>query len=249
MLRSSLRLSSVVLLLALCGGAITQAQAQGQEVLIRKNLAERIPKLPKIDEVNKTPIAGVFEVRYGGTEIMYTDAEGRYIFEGSLIDTRTMANLTEQRIDKLTAIDFSTLPLKDALVIKQGTGARRLAVFVDPNCGYCKRFERDLLTIKDVTVYTFLMPILGPDSTVKSKDIWCAKDAAKSWRAWMIDGVAPAKAAEGCDVAAVERNVAFGRKHRLNGTPALLFEDGVRKPGALPAAMVEQLLAAAAKKG
>ena len=167
--RSSLRLFSAILLLAFFGGPFTQAQAQGQEVLIRKNLAERIPKLPKIDEVNKTPIAGVFEVRYGGTEIMYTDAEGRYIFEGSMIDTRTMANLTEQRIDKLTAIDFSTLPLKDALVIKQGTGARRLAVFVDPNCGYCKRFERDLLTVKDVTVYTFLMPILGPESTVRSK--------------------------------------------------------------------------------
>ena len=243
------RLSHLSLTLAISLGLCGGAAAQGQEVAIRKNLAERLPKLPKIDEVNKTPVAGVFEVRYNGTEILYTDAEGKYIFEGSLIDTRSMVNLTEQRIEKLTAIDFSTLPLKDAVVIKQGTGQRRMAVFVDPNCGYCKRFERDLLTVKDVTVYTFLMPILGPDSTTKSRDIWCAKDAAKSWRSWMLDGVTPSKAVEKCDVAAVDRNLEFGRKHRLNGTPALLFEDGSRKPGALPAAAVEQMLAAAAKKG
>jgi thiol:disulfide interchange protein DsbC len=92
------------------------------------------------------------------------------------------------------------------------------------------------------------MPILGPDSKVKSRDIWCAKDAGKTWRAWMIDNVTPPKADEKCDTAAIDRNLALGRKHRINGTPALLFEDGTRKPGALPPTLVEQLLAAAAKK-
>ncbi len=235
-------LPAAVLALMCCG-------AIAQEAAIRKNLAERLPKLPKIDEVVKSPVAGLFEVRFGGTQILYSDANGDFIFvNGSLIDAKTRADLTEERLEKLSAIDWSDLPLKDAMVAKQGTGARKMAVFVDPNCGYCKRFERDLATVKDVTVYTFLMPILGPDSTTKSRDIWCAKDAQKAWRAWMIDSVVPPKASASCDADVLERNLALSKKHRINGTPALVFEDGTRKPGALPADQVERLLAAAAKK-
>ena len=222
--------------------------AAAQEAAIRKALTERIPGLPKIDEISRSPVPGLFEVRFGGTEILYTDAEGKYVIQGSILELRTMTDLTQARIDRLTAIDFASLPLKDAMVIKQGSGARRMAVFVDPNCGYCKRFERDIANIKDLTVYTFLLPILGPDSSARSRDIWCAKDPARAWRAWMIDGVAPAKASEKCDDDAIERNAAFARRHRINGTPAVLFEDGTRKPGALPTAEVERLLAAAAKK-
>ncbi|HZF79317.1 MAG TPA: DsbC family protein, partial [Rubrivivax sp.] len=147
--------------------------------------------------------------------------------------------------DKALAIDFDKLPLKDAIAIKQGKGTRRMAVFVDPNCGYCKRFERDVAAIKDVTIYTFLLPILGPDSTAKSKDIWCGKDPAQGWRAWMLEGVVPAKTVAKCDSEAIERNLEFGRKHRINGTPAVFFTDGTRKPGALPGEQVEKLLAAA----
>ena len=235
-------------LLALGATLLLAGAASAQEAAIRKALTERSPNFPKIDEISKSPVPGLYEVRFGGTEIVYTDVEGKFILQGSLIEVKTMNNLTEDRIEKLSAVDFSALPLKDAIVIKQGNGARKLAVFGDPNCGYCKRFERDLATIKDVTVYTFLMPILGPDSVAKSKDIWCAKDAPKIWRGWMVDGVAPAKITDKCDTAALDRNIEFGRKHRINGTPALVFEDGTRKPGALPAAEVEKLLVAAAKK-
>jgi thiol:disulfide interchange protein DsbC len=242
MIRSSLRLLALAAALSMAGHALAQ------EAAIRKALTERIPNLPKIDEISKSPIPGLFEVRFGGTEIIYADAEGKFILQGALIELKTMSNLTEARIEKLTAVDFSALPLKDSMVIKQGSGARKLAVFVDPNCGYCKRFERDLTTVKDVTIYTFLMPILGPDSIVKSRDIWCAKDAGKTWRAWMVDGVAPPKGTEKCDSSALDRNVEFGRKFRINGTPALVFEDGTRKPGALPAAEVEKLLAEATRK-
>jgi thiol:disulfide interchange protein DsbC len=218
------------------------------EAALRKSLSERIPSLPKIDEVSKTPIPGLYEIRIGH-DLYYSDEKGDHlIVQGSIIDTRTRANLTEARIDKLTAIEWDALPLKDAMVIKQGTGQRKLAVFVDPNCGYCKRFERDLLAVKDVTIYTFLYPILGPDSSVKSRDIWCAKDPVKAWRAWMLDNTTPAKAMGRCDAAAVDRNVVFGKKHRVLGTPALFFEDGSRKPGALPGSEVERLLAATARK-
>ena len=219
-----------------------------QEAVIRKNLAERLPDFPKIDEVTKTPIPGLWEVRIG-SELLYTDEQGNHIIQGTLFDTKAKVNLTDKRIEKLTAIDFDDLPLKDAMVVKQGSGARKLAVFADPNCGYCKRFERDLLTVKDVTIYTFLYPVLGPDSNEKSRSIWCSKDAMKTWRAWMIDGVTPPKAMGKCDVTAIERNSAFGRKYRVNGTPAIVFEDGKRVPGAMPAAEVEKRLAEASKPG
>ena len=220
--------------------------ALADEAAIRKAIAVRLPDFPKIDEVNKTPIPGVYELRIGA-EILYTDETGAYLIEGSLIDTQTKVNLTQARVDKLTAIDFAALPLKDAIVWKQGKGTRKMAVFADPNCGYCKRFERDLQQVKDVTVYTFLMPILGGDSPEKAKDIWCAKDSTKAWRDWMLDGSVPIKTMGRCDTAALDRNTALGRKHKINGTPGLVFEDGKRVPGAIPVAEIEKNLVASLK--
>jgi thiol:disulfide interchange protein DsbC len=240
----ALRPLTLAALMLLASGALF-----AQEAAIRKALAERVPSLGKIDEIRPSPMPGLYEVRFAGSEIIYTDAKGEFLLEGALIETRTMANLTEARQNKLNAVDFATLPVKDALVIKQGSGARKMAVFVDPNCGYCKRFERDLVAIKDVTIYTFIMPILGPDSTVKARDIWCSREAGKTWRSWMIDGATPAKVMEKCDTAAIDRNLEFARKYHIQGTPAVFFEDGTRKPGAIPGEMVEKLLTAATKKG
>jgi thiol:disulfide interchange protein DsbC len=228
--------------------ALLALGAGAQEATIRKNLAERLPNFPKIDEVSKTPIPGVYEVRIGH-DILYSDENGHHLLQGSMIETKTRTDLTQARIDKLTMIDFASLPLKDAVLVKQGSGARKLVVFADPNCGYCKRIERDLQTLKDVSIYTFLYPILGADSTTKSRDIWCAKDNAKAWRSWMLDNSAPQKAGADCDVAALERNLKLGQKYRVQGTPAVVFEDGTRAPGAVPAAQIESRLQAAAKKG
>ena len=233
--------------LTLLAGMATPARADEAE--IRKVLAERFPNLPKIDEVRATPMGGVFEVRFG-TDVMYSDAKGQYLLQGELIETSSRRNLTEERINKLTAIDFASLPLKDAVVWKSGTGKRRIAVFADPNCGYCKRFEKDLQNLKDVTVYTFIIPILGGDSPEKSKSIWCAKDNITVWRNWMIDGTAPPRSMGACDASAIERNSALARKHKINGTPSIFFEDGSRAPGALPAEELEKRLGslAAARK-
>lgn len=230
--------------------ATTSTAAAPEQLVnaLRKVLTQRIPNFRNIDEITASPWPGVYEVRFGGTEIVYTDASGQFLMQGAMIDTKTRVNLTEQRIEKLTAINFSELPIKDALVFKQGDGSRKLAVFADPNCGYCKRLERDLVGLNNVTIFVFVMPMLGPDSTVKSRDIWCAADAPRAWRAWMIDGVAAVKAADSCNHTVLDRNIAVGRKHRISGTPALIFEDGTRKPGALPAKAVEDLLSAAAAK-
>ncbi len=226
------------LALAIAGSALAQ------EAAIRKALGERLPKV-KIDEITRSPVAGLWEVRYGGTEIMYSDDKGEFVFaNGSLIETKTRTDLTEARIERLLAIAFDDLPLKDAMLVKQGDGSRRMAVFADPNCGFCRQFERDIAAIKDVSIYTFLIPILGADSTAKSRDIWCSKDQMQAWRGWMLDNVVPQKTLK-CDTAAIDRNLRFAQKQRINGTPAVIFADGTRKPGALPGATVERLLASA----
>ena len=222
--------------------AVVLIPAVAQEAAIRKNLAERLPQLQSIDEVSKTPISGLYEIRVNGTDILYTDADGNYLIQGNLIDTRARRNLTEERIEKLSAIQFDALPIKDAFTIVRGNGKRKLAVFEDPNCGYCKRFERDLQKVDNVTIHMFLYPILGPDSMEKSKKIWCAKDQSKAWLDHMVRDQAPNTAAS-CDVTALTRNVDFGRKHKINGTPTLFFVDGSRVPGAISSAQVEKFLA------
>ena len=215
-------------------------QAQAQEAAIRKNLGERVPGLQKIDEISRTPMNGLWEVRVGN-EILYTDAEGNFLIHGSLIDAKQKRNLTEERVEKLSAIDFEQLPLKDAFTIVRGNGKRRMAVFEDPNCGYCKRFERDLQKVDNVTIHMFLYPILGGDSPDKSRNIWCAKDKGKAWLDMMVRDQ-PATSAT-CDSTAIARNLEFGRKHRISGTPTMFFVDGSRVPGAVSAAQVEKQLA------
>lgn len=214
--------------------------AAAQEATIRKNLAERLPNLPKIDEVSKTPMPGVYEVRVNHSEIFYTDEQGNYLIQGSMIDTQARVDLTEQRVEKLSAIAFKDLPLKDAFTIVRGNGKRKMAVFEDPNCGYCKRFERDLVKVDNVTVHLFLYPILSADSTEKSRNIWCAKDKAKAYLDWMVRDVTPPAAT--CDTAAVARNVEFGKRARITGTPTIIFADGTRVPGAIDSARVEKFL-------
>ncbi|MDB5827520.1 MAG: disulfide isomerase [Variovorax sp.] len=224
---------------------LTSFNVAAGEADIRKNLAARIPQFAKIDEISKSPMPGLYEVRINGAEIFYTDEQGNYLLQGNLIDVKARKNLTEARVEKLSEVAFDKLPVNDAFKIVRGSGKRKLAVFEDPNCGYCKHFERDLKTVDNVTVYLFLYPVLGADSTVKARNIWCAKDKAKSWNDWMASEVKPDAAGAGCDVAALQRNIEFGRKYNITGTPTLIFGDGTRAPGAIPAAQVEEKLSAA----
>lgn len=231
-----------------CAAAITAVSAaHAGEAEIRKNLAARFPQFSQIEEVRKTPIPGVYEVRVSGSEIIYSDEQGDFLMQGEMIDVKGRRNLTQERVDKLNQVAFDKLPVQDAFKIVRGDGKRKLAVFEDPNCGYCKHFEKDLRNVNNVTVYLFLYPVLGPDSKVKSRNIWCSKDKAKAWNDWMVGEVKPTEVAADakCDDAALERNVAFGRKYNITGTPTLIFADGSRTPGAIPATQVEKQLAAA----
>ena len=229
--------------LLIMGLAALSMVALAQEATIRKNLAERLPNLPPIDEVSKTPMPGIFEVRINQSDLFYTDAEGNYLIQGSMIDTKARVNLTEQRTEKLTAIAFKDLPMKDAFTLVRGNGKRKMAVFEDPNCGYCKRLHRELAKIDNVTVHIFLIPVLGDDSVDKSRRIWCAKDKGKTYSDWMVNNQAPASAT--CDVAAIERNSRLASKHGIRGTPTLIFVNDTRIPGYIGAEQIEKQLAEA----
>jgi thiol:disulfide interchange protein DsbC len=195
----------------------------------------------KVDKVTKTPYLGLYEVFVGG-DIIYTDEKvSAILFEGKLVDTKTMKNVTAERIQKLTAIKFSDLPLELAVKQVRGDGKRTFATFEDPNCGYCKKLAKDIAKLDNVTIYTFLYPILSPDSLDKSKQIWCATDRAKAWNDWMVDGKAPAGKSD-CDTTAVQKTIEAGRKLAINGTPTVFFADGERIPGAVPVAQIEEKL-------
>jgi len=230
-------------------GTLAMAQSElsaGQLAAIKLKLSQRVPDLPAIDAARTTPMAGLIELK-AGNSILYTDANGDYLIEGQLVDTKTQRNLTEERLDDINKVDFASLPLKDAVVWKTGTGKRRLVVFADPNCGYCKHLEKEIQSLKDVTVYTFMIPILGDDSKVKLDNIWCVANRTQAWRDWMLTGAQPPRAMGMC-ASPGQRNLALSQKLRVQGTPAMFFEDGSRLASAAGAATIEQRLNRASAK-
>jgi len=187
-------------------------------------------------------LPGLYEVNLGA-QIVYSDATGDYLVLGDIVDAKTRKNLTEARLAETNRIDFASLPFANAVKVVKGNGSRKMAVFSDPNCPYCKQLETTLKSIDNVTVYTFLYPVLSPDSAVKSKSIWCSSDRAKAWESWMQDRQAPT-AAGTCDTAAIDKNLALGHAMNVDGTPTIFLADGRRLPGAVPADRLDKELSA-----
>lgn len=222
----------------------TASAAAQQDPAAERLKAELKKKVPEasVDVVRKVPYGGLYEVVVG-SEIFYTDEKASYLLLGSIVDLKTRENVTELRMRQLNKVDFASLPLENAIKIVRGNGSRRVAMFADPNCGYCKRFERDLIGVNDITVYVFLYPILAPDSVAKTKAVWCAPDRAKAWLDYMVRDMAlPAETA--C-ANPIDKNLEFGKGKRITGTPTMFFEDGERVPGAMSMVDLEKKLAAA----
>jgi thiol:disulfide interchange protein DsbC len=211
----------------------------GPEANIRRLIEARLRPGTVIDEIVRSPYFGLYEVRIGDN-LMYTDEKVSYIFDGSVLDGKTLANLTEERIDKLTAVKFEELPLKDAVKLVNGTGKRQIAYFTDPNCPYCKQLERTLTQVKDATVYVFLFPILSEDSVVKAKEVWCAEDRVKAWNDWMLRGQMVSNAGN-CDNP-IDSNRALGKRFNVKATPTIVLSSGKRIPGAISVAELEKAL-------
>ena len=206
---------------------------------IQKTLQARIPRIT-IEKVQPSQWPWLYEVITDG-ELFYTDATGDYLFYGKVMDTRTREDLTAKRWNELLKVDFASLPFNLAMKQVKGDGSRKVAVFADPDCPFCVRFEKTLEDVTNITVYTFLYPLesLHPDAMSKAKRIWCATDRQSTWRAWMINRK-ELPAADSCNTDALTTLVKLGEKLKVNGTPTLIFEDGHRVPGAIDKQQLEE---------
>ena len=237
MKQSGLLIGSVALSLFLTTACAQTDQSANVKKLVEPKLGDNV----KVDSVTKSPYAGLYEVTLGG-EIYYTDEKANYLFVGDVMDLKTHKNLTKAKIDNLNKIKIADLPLDLALKQVKGDGKRVIAVFEDPNCGYCKRLRKELKNVDNITIYTFMYDILSDDSAVKSKNIWCSDDPAQAWNDWMTDGKDAPAAPESCTSTPHQKILALGNKLRINGTPAIFFEDGSRVPGFINAAAIEEKL-------
>jgi thiol:disulfide interchange protein DsbC len=225
--------------------ATLPALAETVEEKLKKTLTQRLGEGTQVETITKTPYNGLYEVKVG-SEIIYSDADGKFVFIGRILETETSKDITQARLDEINKIKFSDLPLETAIKSVKGNGKRVIAVFEDPNCGYCKRFRKTLADTKDITIYTFMYPILSDDSRTKVKNVACSADKAKMWDDWMINGKTPPTAAESCNAtASTEKLLELGRKLKVTGTPTIFFTDGTRVPGAIDAKTLESRLASA----
>ena len=221
--------------------------AIADEASVKKAVEAAYPKF-KVDSVVKTSYAGLYEVFMGG-QIIYTDEKMTFLIaEGHVVDPKSKKDMTTDRLDELTKVDFYSLPLDQAIKVVKGNGIRKLVVFSDVDCPYCKRLEQnELVNITDVTIYTFLYPLiqLHPDSANKSKSIWCATNRAKAWEDWILNNQLP-KSAGNCEVP-LEKVGDLARKLGVNSTPTLIFSDGRRMAGAQPYKEIEKAMVLASK--
>lgn len=223
--------------------ALLSLPAHAGENEIRQSLQNKLPKVGKIEHIVKTPYSGLYEIVIGD-QLLYTDAKGEYLFDGNVIELKSRRNMTEERSRKLFAIDFDSLPLELAIKRVKGDGSRKMAYFTDPNCGFCKKLEKELSSVSDVTLYLFMYPIFqGSDEIVRN--VRCAKDPIKAWDDLMLKGISPASAS--CKEP-TEEVVALGRKLRVTGTPNLVFGNGKQVPGYMPAEALEKQLDETRKK-
>lgn len=213
--------------------------AVADEADVRKNVEAR---LGKVEKIVKAPMAGMWEVTVDG-QIFYADDKASYVLFGNLLETKTGRNLTAERMRDIEKTLLSG-SLEHAVKQVRGNGKNMVVTFEDPNCGYCKKLAKDILTMKDVTVYTFLFPVLGDDSFEKSKAIWCAQDKTRAWVDWMTGNKAPPAVGAKCDTSGLDKSVQLGRKLRVTGTPAIFFASGERVGGYIPAAEIEKRFAA-----
>jgi thiol:disulfide interchange protein DsbC len=211
--------------------------ANAQTEQIKSELQKKLGSNVKVKSVSPAPIAGLYEVIVGN-EIVYTDSAGKYLIQGEVIELASGKNITEQRQADLNRIKWTDLNPANAIKNVRGNGSRQLAVFSDPNCGYCKRLEKSLQQLENVTIYTYLIPILSPDSALKSKQFWCSADPNKSYLDWMINGIAPSGKSD-C-ATPLDKNMSFAKTYGITGTPTLFFTDGSRFPGAVQITDIEK---------
>lgn len=233
------RLLRLAALLLACVWLPAMAQSVAE---VRAALEKVMPGLPADAKIVKTPYAGLYEVDIGN-KLFYTDAKATFLFAGEIFDTKTQVNVTKARLDELRRVNWKELPFKDSFPVVFGNGKRQIAIFEDPYCPFCRKMEATLEKMGNVTLHVFVVPIIRRESMQQSRDIWCAPNRSKAWLAWMKDQVQPPTAPANC-VDPLKANIELADKLGISSTPTLIFLDGSRLEGALPAEEVEKRLAA-----
>jgi thiol:disulfide interchange protein DsbC len=210
------------------------------EKQIRTEIQKRLGTSANVRNVTPSPIPGLFEVQVNN-EIFYTDSNAKYLIQGEMVELASGNNLTTKRQEDINRIKWSDLPQAQAFKVVRGNGSRQIAVFSDPNCGYCKRLEKTLQQLDNVTIYNYLIPILSADSALKSKQIWCAADQQKVWNDWMLNNLGPSGKSDCANP--IDKNLNLAKNYGINGTPTIFFTDGSRFPGAVQLADIEKKLA------
>ncbi|MEN9853195.1 MAG: hypothetical protein RL162_487 [Pseudomonadota bacterium] len=210
------------------------------EKQIRTEIQKRLGTSANVRNVTPSPIPGLFEVQVNN-EIFYTDSNAKYLIQGEMVELASGNNLTTKRQEDINRIKWSDLPQAQAFKVVRGNGSRQIAVFSDPNCGYCKRLEKTLQQLDNVTIYNYLIPILSADSALKSKQIWCAADQQKVWNDWMLNNLGPSGKSDCANP--IDKNLTLAKNYGINGTPTIFFTDGSRFPGAVQLADIEKKLA------
>ena len=223
----------------------TSAVATEQEKKIKTDLELKIEKL-EVKSVRQLPYSDLFEVVLANNEIVYTNAKTEFTLIGHMMNNADMADMIQERMDGLPVVDFKTLPFTQSFKQVKGDGSRQIAVFEDPNCGYCKAFRHTLEKVDNVTLHTFVVHILGPKSTVAAKQLLCAKDQGAAWDNWMLRQQLPDNSGA-CDTSVLDKNKALAQQLGVTGTPTIIFENGKRIPGAPDAATLEEMLTASKK--
>lgn len=214
--------------------------ALADEAAIRKAFAERYPNAA-VQSVTATAIPGIYEVFAGG-QILYADEQGEHLLIGTLVETRSRTNLTQQRLEALKTVKFDSLPFDQAITIVKGKGERRIAVFSDPDCPFCRQLEKELAGIDNLTIHLFLLPLreLHPQAVEIAGNVWCADDRAGAWLGYMLEGKKP-EAGRNC-ATPIDAIAALAAELGINGTPAIILSNGRRLEGAIPAVRLESLL-------
>lgn len=205
----------------------------------------------KATDVETSPLPNFYTV-ISDVNVYYIEKSGKWLFYGHLVDLDSRTSVTAVKKLKLESgdlpvLDWRTLNLNDAIKTVRGktVPGRVLVTFEDPRCGYCKALHPQLDKLQNVTVFTFPIAILGPESQAKNEAVWCSGDRAGAWDLVMAGQAVKAEGA--CDVSGLARNGKLAQELKVRGTPTMFLADGSRISGLMDAAALEARLAAVQK--
>lgn len=217
-----------------------------QEKTMLEKLNKEYPKL-NVEDVIFLPTVNLYELHIkNNTNLAFTNPNIDYfLMAGEIVDAKNKKSITADRELINVQRFFFNLPVDKAIVIKYGKGTRKVAIFTDPDCPFCKASDQDIhkkLTNQDITFYYYMNPLKIPgheEAPLKARKIWCSPDKGKAWTDWMINGVLPNN--PGTCANPVADTKALSEAVGFNSTPTLVFDNGLVWRGQMMSEQVMQM--------